>query len=78
MARVSGRHFGQELCEIFHLDPMDISGIKLEVNPNEAVLLIIRRFVSEDELQQVKRMLTRYDMIQRAVIDLEEEVTDGA
>ncbi len=65
MPKVSTMGLGRELCKIFGLDPTNVYGVQLEVYPESAVAIVIRRFVDENELDRLQEVLARYDLVPR-------------
>lgn len=67
MANLHGRKFGLELCEVFGLDPHNVNSIRLEVNMDDAVFIVVKRFVSTDEAEKVEEILQGYSLLPNGI-----------
>ena len=63
MAKWSGRVIGNRLCEVFGLDPSNVNSVRFEANVNDAVFIVVKRYVNEDEIAKVEEILQEYTLV---------------
>lgn len=56
---IKAKELGLKMCEIFGLDPDRVVNIKLTVNPDEPVTVVVDLLPTERDIAQVTRLLQR-------------------
>ena len=63
MAYWAGRVIGNRLCEVFGLDPSNVNSVRFEANVDDAVFIVVKRYVNEDEIARVEEILQEYSLV---------------
>ena len=62
MSGMSGWNFGKEFCDAIGLDTKGIADIALHIPVDGAVVLMIKRYVQEEESQAMKQYMEKYEL----------------
>ena len=62
---ITGERLGGALCEVLGIIPTNVTAIKLECMVGNVALVTITRMVLDRELDELKAVLERYNMVER-------------
>ena len=62
MAIVHGNEYVKEILEIFGLNEQKVLALNIHMEWNEPTVLTVKRFVTTDEINELKVLLEKYDV----------------